>query len=158
MRHNYLIATSPLHISPDSAWIHANVSGVAPRAAGRPAAGVGAAAAVVHCEATVANTQPTAAAPTLRVTVRDASGATVGTATKDLQIAPASNATAAVHIDLSDAELWSVARPYIYSVDFEVVVGATADEGASHAQLIALPIVCVSCTCLAALCRRTRAS
>ena len=26
MRHNYLVAASPLHIAPDSAWVHANVS------------------------------------------------------------------------------------------------------------------------------------
>ena len=128
MRHNYLVAASPLHIAPDSAWVHANVSGVAPRAVGQPAAGVGAAAAVVHCEATVANAQSSAAAPILRATVRDAAGAVVGTAaTAPLQIAPSSNATASLRVVLGDVELWSVARPYMYSVDFEVMSSGTVD-------------------------------
>ena len=83
----------------------------------------------MHCEATVANAQSSSAAPILRATVRDAAGAVVGTAaTAPLQIAPSSNATASLRVVLGDVELWSVARPYMYSVDFEVMVSEIRNE------------------------------
>jgi hypothetical protein len=125
-RHNYLVSTDRLHMEPDSAWVHANVSGAVTASGLLPKDGL-TAAAVVHMSATLRNDRDAAANATLHVTFTDErTGVAVGSAESAPVLLPPGAAQAvSLSAPVAVAQLWSIARPYLYTTSFTVKVGGT---------------------------------
>jgi len=123
MRHQFLVKASPLHLKPEGAWAYANVSGVSGGLTGK---------AVVHATATLENHggAPSAAGK-LQVRCLDMVGKQVGAASVATDaVQPEGTAEARVKFDIADAKLWTVRRPYLYTLVFEILGanGAVTDS------------------------------
>ena len=123
MRHNYLIKAAPLHAAQNGVWAYANITGaVLESVKDTPAAGLRAASAVLHCQANLENDAVTAAGASVDVTVLDANGKQVATARSAIvTVAAAGKTTLDVRTTVTDAELWSVPRPYLYTLVVKVL-------------------------------------
>ena len=133
VRHQYLIKTAPLHAQLDSPWAYANVTGAAQTVADAPRLG-STGDAVLHAAATLENAAAAAAAAasgSVRVTLVDAAGKVVAAGQSGSATVAAGGGTAVVsaRLAVAGAELWSVARPYLYTLTFDVVspAGAVVD-------------------------------
>ena len=129
-RHHRLVRASSVHHVPDRAWGFANVTGaIAPNAAGAPAQGMHAAGGRFGAATTVANDGSAPVSATLTATLYDGRGAKLGSSASaaPVSVAPGASAPLAViplvHSGASAIELWSVARPYLYTLVLDVSVG-----------------------------------
>ena len=138
-RKTWLHSAPPVHLETDGVFAHGHVmtastsSAVADAITHRatPALGASASSAEVIASAEVVNTGNTAAKAKLTFTLYDADGNTVGTPASSLvslaaaadTSTPATAASAIVKIPVSRPELWSVARPYLYTLE------VTSDSG-----------------------------
>lgn len=130
MRHQYLIKAAPLHAKLDSVWSYSNVTMASVNAADSPSLG-SSGDAVLHCEATLENDASTASKGSISVTVLDEDGKSVATGKSTAASVPAAGqTTVSTRLPVADAELWSVARPYLYTLIVDVLDenGATVDS------------------------------
>ena len=132
-RHQYLVRANPLHLVPDRAWAHTTVTGEVHALGESPSHGIVADAATMYLQADVTNaassSSTTAAAQevALQATINDADGTVVGTASsKTVSVDAGATVTLSATALLANAQLWSVARPYVYTVSFSVVAGGSA--------------------------------
>ena len=133
MRHMYLVKAAPLHVLADGAWAYANVTTAAAlQVPGLPSSGMQAGA-VIHCQTTVAN-DAAAAVPgvSIAITVHDMSGAQVAavTSASTTVVGKGSQATLSARASVPSAHLWSVVRPYLYTLVIHVLDqhGVTQDS------------------------------
>ena len=126
-RKTWLHSAPPLHFVTDGVFVHGHVSGtggIQPQVAGAPALGQTAAAAAVIATAELANTGSAAATAKVSFALFDATGQAVGApVSASVAVAaaasasePAATISAEVSIPVRNAELWSVARPYLYTL------------------------------------------
>ena len=122
VRHQYLIKTAPLHAKLDGVWAYSNVTAVNPTATEVPSLG-STGDAVLHCETTLENEAASAATGSISVTVFDASGKIVATAKSSASSVPPNGGRTIVNarMPITGAELWSVARPYLYTLQVKVL-------------------------------------
>eukprot|EP00937_MAST-01D_sp_MAST-1D-sp2_P002603 g2603.t1 len=124
-RHHYLVRANFVHHVPDRAWAFANVTGaINSNAGGSPADGLSAATATFGAATTVANDGASSVQASVRTAVYDGRGARVVALAGDA-VTIAAGATAEVAVapsSVNNVELWSVARPYLYTTVLEIVV------------------------------------
>lgn len=129
-RKTFLHSAPPMHVETDGVAVASTVTGaIQPRAT--PALGQMAASATVNISTTLVNTGTSAQTVSLTYDIIDVGGAIVGTGSASgLPIAAATNksapSTAAarpVAIALATPELWSVGRPYLYTLRVSVTGG-----------------------------------
>ncbi|MBR3287445.1 MAG: DUF4982 domain-containing protein [Bacteroidales bacterium] len=85
--------------------------------------------AVVHVTSDLANRQAKAVKGTVRQTVVSATGQTVATATKEVEIPAGGKASVEQQFDVADPILWSLDTPYLYTLRTSLVVsGREADR------------------------------
>ena len=153
-RHQHLVhVPATVHMPPDGAWAHANVStaagSISPNGA-LPKDGLSAAAGSVALSAAgvLSNADATTEASTSNVSVSarfisQADGAVLGNATSgDLTLAPGAELPFTLRVTPRAAvQLWSVARPYLYVAELAVSVAGTVVDaqnitfGARHVAL-----------------------
>jgi hypothetical protein len=115
----------------------ANVTGaVTPHTPGSSSGGLYAPA-VVHPTAVLRNDGATASALTATFTLFDAAGRLAASATAPTVTVPVGGNATAVSpaLVLQAAELWSVGRPYLYTLQTAVSAAAAADSGGAAALL-----------------------
>jgi hypothetical protein len=130
VRHNYLIRTAPLHAKLDSVWSYSNVTAAAVNVADSPSLG-STGDAVLHCEATLENDAATASKGSISVTVLDGDGKSVAAGKSTAESVPADGQiVVSTKLPVPGAELWSVARPYLYTLIVDILdeTGATVDS------------------------------
>ena len=130
VRHQYLIKTAPLHAKLDSVWSYSNVTAASVNAADSPSLG-SSGDAVLHCEATLENDGSAASKGSISVTVLDEDGKSVATGKSTAASVPTTGQTVvSARLPIAGAELWSVARPYLYTLIVDVLdeSGATVDS------------------------------
>ena len=123
MRHTHLVRAPKLHIEPDSAWAHANVTAFA---APRPLPSHGAAAsATLYAALSVANERAAASPVSLAAQVFTEAGVLVASAppSPSVSVDAGHAETLAIRTEIAAAELWSVGRPFLYTVVLSVSVG-----------------------------------
>lgn len=129
VRHQYLIRTAPMHAKLDSVWSYSNVTSTTSNALEDPSLG-STGEAVLHCEATLENDGDAASSGSISVTVMDKDGKAVGSGKSSSASVPSGGQSiVSARLPISDAELWSVARPYLYTLKVDVLddSGATVD-------------------------------
>lgn len=118
-----LISVNAVHSPPDRSWVYANVTGqIHEHTAAVPADGLYSDRATLHANVHVANHGPKAAG-SLSVTAMavDASEQVVGSGTASGgALASGAETVVPVAITIAQAELWSVPRPYLYTVVVEI--------------------------------------
>eukprot|EP01065_Artemidia_motanka_P030865 TRINITY_DN3700_c1_g1_i2.p1 TRINITY_DN3700_c1_g1~~TRINITY_DN3700_c1_g1_i2.p1 ORF type:complete len:955 (+),score=244.92 TRINITY_DN3700_c1_g1_i2:106-2970(+) len=124
-RHVWLVRTDSTHFTPDSSWVFMNVTGaIEPVSPGTPSAGMRAASSVARISSTVRNGGAAAAAAAVSASVVNAAGAVVGTGkSSPVSIAAGSESAVEFEVTIGATELWSVARPYLYTVRLGLSVG-----------------------------------
>ena len=130
VRHQYLIKTAPLHAKLDSVWSYSNVTAASVNVADSPSLG-SAGDAVLHCEATLENDASGSSKGSISVTVLDMDGKSVATAKSTAVSVPTAGQTiVSTRLPIAGAELWSVARPYLYTLIVDVLdeSGAAVDS------------------------------
>ena len=133
-RRTWLHSQPPVHIESDGIFAHGHVAADAIQTRGAPALGAAAKSAAVIASATVVNTGGAAAEPVVSFALFDAEGKAVGSpVTKTVPVPaaaatskPATAASGDVSIPVANPELWSVARPYVYTLR------VTTDSGDSY--------------------------
>ena len=135
----WLVAAPPVHFAPDEVFGTAMVTGSVSRNGAAAAAGL-TAPATIHARAVLENFGSTAAAMTglsVRFTAYNAVGKACAEGTAAVVTNPNGGGETAIvnaSLSLAKAELWSVARPYLYTITATVLgahTGATADVGDS---------------------------
>eukprot|EP01062_Namystynia_karyoxenos_P053520 TRINITY_DN4338_c0_g1_i1.p1 TRINITY_DN4338_c0_g1~~TRINITY_DN4338_c0_g1_i1.p1 ORF type:complete len:979 (+),score=225.56 TRINITY_DN4338_c0_g1_i1:75-2939(+) len=132
-RHVWLVRTDALHFPPDSSWVHSELhGGTALRTPGKPAAGATATSATVIAATTIRNAMSAAVSGAkVAVSVVDAAGKEVAQGVSSPLSVPAGGSTeVSVSVALDSPELWSVARPYLYTVRMALSDGAGAARDA----------------------------
>ena len=131
-RKTWLHSASPIHIQQDGVFATTHVATTpAPRQA--PSLGSTAASATISVVSTMENTATASdGVAMLTYSLLDAGGAIVvgSTATASVKLVaakdaatPATSTAAAVSIAVANAELWSVARPYLYTLQVKTDAG-----------------------------------
>lgn len=121
-RNCHLIRTAPLHVASNGVFAPSWPTGeITARAT--PAAGLTSSGALVSARAEVRNDGSSATAFSVRFTLFDASGASAATVTaQGPSVSPGSVAKVEANVSVTSAvELWSVPRPYLYSLTAEVL-------------------------------------
>ena len=131
-RKTFLHSAPPVHIETDGVYARSKVSPSAIVASSTPALGASASSASVIATATIVNAGVKAGATaTVKYELFDANGALTGSASSSPVTLPAASSksvpstatTAPVTIAVASAELWSVARPYLYTLRTSVTGG-----------------------------------
>lgn len=131
-RKTWLHSAPPVHLQTDGVFAHGHVTADAVKHRATHTLGASASSAEIIASAEVVNTATTAAKATLEFALFDADGRAVGAAVStSVSLAGAVNSStpamvtsAIVKIPLTvNAELWSVARPYLYTLQ------VTTDSG-----------------------------
>ena len=127
MRHQYLVKASPLHAAQNGVWAYANISSASRTDALAPSAGLRADSAVLHCQANLENDGAAAEGASILVDVLDAAGKQVATTRSAVVQVPAEGTRQLnVRTTVSNAELWSVPRPYLYTLMVRVLSASGA--------------------------------
>jgi beta-galactosidase/beta-glucuronidase len=146
-RHQYLVHTAALHMPPDSTWVHANMSASKVTANGAmPGAGLAATSVLMTVAGRVTNAAATAASDVwLTASFSSADGSLGSASVGPVTIAAGADHEFEIKATPDQAvQLWSVARPFLYTATVEVRVGgkdATAVDsdnitlGARHVRL-----------------------
>ena len=120
-----------MHIEPDTAWVHSNVTLPSARLGDNGAVGP---SAVLTAEATITNeaTERTQSAVVLRTTLIDAHGHTVATATSEATSVGAGEAvtvrTTLGPLHGADLHLWNIQNPYLYTMRMEVASSSSSSS------------------------------
>jgi len=108
------VRANPLHIQQDSAWVFTNSTS--------------AGSAKFHVSTAISNDGAAAAAASVRTTVKDASGATVGTATSTAPTSVAAGETAKPVVVTAavatGVKLWTVQSPTLYYITVDLLDSA----------------------------------
>ena len=125
-RHTYLVKASPVHIAVDSIYGASDVIGlIVANTPKDPSQGMYADMAMFFPRAEVVNDHETGSYQNIQVhfTVFDEAGVAVGSVnTSNLSISPAHTVAVDATMKMSNVQLWSPARPYLYTLQTEVVI------------------------------------
>ena len=123
-RHTHLISATPQHVITNGLYGAANVTGtIKPHDPADPTKGMYTDKAEMYYLAEVANDANSSASVVVRFTVYDESGKSVASmTTKPSSVDPAKISEVVGGGDLSNVELWSINRPYLYTLQSEVMV------------------------------------
>eukprot|EP00045_Choanoeca_perplexa_P013797 m.157887 g.157887 ORF g.157887 m.157887 type:complete len:955 (-) comp16458_c0_seq1:38-2902(-) len=122
-RHQQLVATHPVHLHPDRAWAHGVVASANIVQRVSPSQGHLATSVSAVLEATVVNWQTSSASAVVRATVLDNTSTVVATVTSNaVSISAGGKAVVTQTATINNVELWSVPRPYLYTVEFAVLL------------------------------------
>lgn len=127
MRHNYIVSASPVHFVPDRAWARTNVTGAITSS---PHGAVTADSASVRFQFTLANTLSSSASVTVVATLADHDNNVVRVS-QNFNLPAGQETTGVMHGKFDNAELWSIARPYLYNVTFQVSGAAASPDSIS---------------------------
>ena len=121
-----LVSTNHVHIDQNGVFAYSNITDTDIDVSRlTPELGLTAASAVLHAQATVANAGATPSKACVVFTLHDGTGAAVGSATTTSTTIPAgSTVDLKTQMNVTQPELWSSRRPYLYSLSANVTVGS----------------------------------
>ena len=124
-RHNHLVATSPVHFVVNGIYGAFDVKSSIK--SHQKVSGMYAESTMLYLSAEVVNDKSVGSTSVeVHFTLFDQSGATIGSATTaSMSVEPGKTIEVGTNMTVSNVELWSITRPYLYSLQAEVMSGST---------------------------------
>lgn len=120
-RHNYLVTAGPVHVAPNGMYGACRVTGgIKAHDSSDPTKGSLTDEATFYPQAEIANDQNTKTSVSVRFTLYDVTGKTVHNVSQDFDIEASALMNVTTSFSLSGIELWSINRPYLYTLETQL--------------------------------------